>query len=499
MVVRQCMRASSAALGMFILAGCSSSPFDLPNSSSSSSAHRLVKPSDAQVLDSIYRPEKTSESSDSQRAHRLDSTPESFVRSALFESPLVEQGYQRWRSASHRLPQVRSLPDPRLNIGFFLNEVETRVGPQQAKVGLQQTFPWLGKLQDREDAAAKGALAAWYQYQEVQLAVVAQVMVALHELVYLDHAIRITKDNEALLESFEEVVRARYRVGSGSHPEMIRVQVEFAQLQDRVLGLEALRPSYIARLNAVLNRPPEASIPEGIEIADVVSSIDAQQVEAMAQEWNPTLRSTHQRIEQARIKTDLAHKEGFPDLTVGLEYVLTDHAANPSIPESGDDPVMLTFGMNLPIWREKYDAGVREAIANRLSISRSLDAQTNALAAKVYKAWFEHTDADRRVRLYEESLIPKAQESLSASLAEFRTGDSEFLDLLDTERTLLEFSIAAQRARADRGKALATLNHLVGHPVPTRAAQYNRETNTETISDNQSDESSMPSTRGEQP
>lgn len=492
MAVRQCMRASSATLGMFIFAGCTSSPFDIPNSSNSSSAHRFVKPSDAEIIDSIYRSENASESNPTLR---LDMTPESFVRYALYESPAVEQAYQQWRSASERLPQVRSLPDPRLNIGFFLNEVETRVGPQQAKVGLQQTFPWLGKLQDREDAAAKGALAAWYQYQEAQFAVVEQVMCALHELVYLDDAIRITKDNEALLESFEEVVRARYRVGSGSHPELIRVQVELAQLQDRVLGLEALRPSYIAKLNAVLNRSPEANIPAGIAIAGVVSSIDAKQVEAMAQEWNPTLRSTHQRLEQARIKTDLAHKDGYPDLSVGLEYVVTNQAANPSIPESGDDPVMLTFGMNLPIWREKYDAGVRESIANRLAISRSLDVQSNAVAARVYQAWFEHTDADRRVRLYEESLIPKAKESLSASLAGFRTGDSEFLDLLDTERTLLEFSIAAQRARADRGKALATLNHLVGHPVPTQPAKTNTETNTE----NQTDESSMPSTQGGQP
>jgi outer membrane protein TolC len=128
---------------------------------------------------------------------------------------------------------------------------------------------------------------------------------------------------------------------------------------------------------------------------------------------------------------------------------------------------MLTFGINLPIWREKYDAGVRESIAKRLSMSRELDSSTNQLTATVYKAWFEHTDADRRVRLYEDSLIPKAQESLSASLGGFRTGDSEFLDLLDTQRTLLEFSISAERARADRGKALATLNRLVGRPVAT--------------------------------
>jgi hypothetical protein len=41
--------------------------------------------------------------------------------------------------------------------------------------------------------------------------------------------------------------------------------------------------------------------------------------------------------------------------------------------------------------------------------------------------------------------------------------------LLDTERTLLEFTVAVERARADRGKALARLNTLVGEPVATDA------------------------------
>lgn len=465
MAFRQCNGAMTAATGLVFLAGCSTSPFDSPSNTRHSALQRLaVLEKSGAELGSVYRDRDEDGSSDKMS---MDSTPESFVRYALYHSPTVESAYQQWRAASERLPQVRSLPDPRMNIGFFLDEVETRVGPQQAKVGLQQTFPWIGKLQDREDAAAKGALAAWYQYQASQLVVVEQVMIALQNLVYLDHATAITKENYALLRSFEEVVRARYRVGAGSHPELIRVQVELGQLEDRVIGLETLRPSYVANLNSLLNRSPDSEILKGIELPNSRASESAEQISRLAHEWSPVLGAISQRVEQARIGTKVAQKEGYPDLTVGVEYIVTDEAANPSIAESGDDPIMLTFGINLPIWREKYDAGVRESIAMRLSMSRELDSSANQLSAQVYKAWFEHTDADRRVRLYEDSLIPKAQESLSASLGGFRTGDSGFLDLLDTQRTLLEFSISAERARADRGEALATLNRLVGRAVST--------------------------------
>ena len=149
---------------------------------------------------------------------------------------------------------------------------------------------------------------------------------------------------------------------------------------------------------------------------------------------------------------------------------VTDEAINSSIAESGDDPILLSFGITVPLWRDKYDAGVREAIARRLAVSHERADQVNRITASIQRAWFEHTDADRRVRLFEMTLIPKAEESLRASLTGFRAGETSFLDLLDTERTLLEFAVSAERARADRGQALARLHRLVGEAVPTRTA-----------------------------
>jgi len=178
--------------------------------------------------------------------------PDDYVRYALFHSPEVESAYQIWRAASERPAQARALPDPRLKVGFFLDEVETRVGPQQARVGVSQTFPWPGTLDGRQDAARHAALAAWRGFEHARLVVTQRVVEALHELRYLDAAIGITTENLDLLRSFEEMVRARYRVGAGSHPQLIRVQVELGQLEDHLAQLRAMRPAYVARLNAAL-------------------------------------------------------------------------------------------------------------------------------------------------------------------------------------------------------------------------------------------------------
>ena len=121
-----------------------------------------------------------------------------------------------------------------------------------------------------------------------------------------------------------------------------------------------------------------------------------------------------EQIEEQRSLAAVARTEGLPDLTVGIEYIPTGEAMNSATPGSGDDPIMLSLGINVPLWREKYCAGVREALSRRLAASHTLEAEGNRIAAAIHRAWFEHTDADRRVRLYEQTLIPKAEESLRA-------------------------------------------------------------------------------------
>lgn len=446
-----------------LVAGCSS-PFETPYEKMSSLSR--IAPGGADVPSSRYREPA---GDDAAAGPTLDegSTPDDYVRYALFNSPRVESAYQKWRAASERLPQVSALPDPRLNFGFFLNEVETRVGPQQARVGVSQTLPWMGKRRNREDAASRAAMSAWRDFEAARLSVSEQVVSLLHELAYLDAATRISNEILDLISSFEEVIRARYRVGAGSHPELIRVQVELGMVQDRVAQLRAMRPAFVAELNAALNRESDSEIGPIAALPGRLAAVDPGALGAMARRSNPTLLALDEKIEEQRHLSEVARKDGLPDLTVGLEYIVTDEAMNSSTPESGDDPILLTFGVNVPIWREKYDAGVRETIARRLSISGQRADETNRITAAIQRAWFEHTDADRRVRLYEQTLIPKSRESLRATLTGYRGGDANFLDLLDTERTLLEFAIAAERARADRGMALVRLSTLVGEPVPT--------------------------------
>ncbi|MEQ9616545.1 MAG: TolC family protein [Phycisphaerales bacterium] len=388
-------------------------------------------------------------------------------------NPGLEASFHRWYAEVLRVPQLRALPDPRLTFGVFVEEVETAAGPQTSKIGLSQTFPWFGELQAREDAAASAANAAWREYESRLLDLRERVITSLHELAYLDRAVSLTEENLELLGQFEQIARTRYRVATGSHPELIRIQVDLGRLESRLEELRDLRGPYLAKLNAALNRPVAAP---AIVPADLPSRVYEGEIESLVElagRANPSLLAMEDRAESQRALERAARAAGHPDITLGIDYTFVrDDAPNPTFSESGDDPVLLTLGLTLPLDREKYDSAVREAGVRRLALGHERAERLNALGAELRMALFEHRDAHRLVELYEHTLIPKASESLSASLGGFRVGEQSMLDLLETQRTLLEFQVALERARADRAAALATLERLAGaeleaRPVPT--------------------------------
>ncbi len=390
---------------------------------------------------------------------------ERLVRLALERSPEIERAYQRYRAAAARVPQVEALPDPSVSLGVFLDEIETRTGAQQARIGVRQGIPWPGLLRARGDAASRMALARLEAFEGVRLRVRRQVIERASELAYLDAATAITRENLDLLASFEDVVRARYRVGTGSHPDLVRVQVSLGQLEDRLRQLRDMRPALVGEVNEVLHR--EADAPIGVIVmADADGALpEAADLIARAKERNADLRVLEQREREARARQEVARLESMPDFTLGVDYIITDEAQNPSVSESGDDPIMLMLGISLPVWLDKERARRQEALAQRLAVAGERASTEDRIAAQITRAHFATRDARRRIELYRDTLIPKAEESLRASLGAFRTGQASFLDLLDAERTLLEFQIALERARADERSARARLDELMGEPI----------------------------------
>ena len=385
-------------------------------------------------------------------------TLQEYLRDAALNNAGLKAAFEKWKGALEQVPQAQSLPDPKFNYGYFIEEVETKVGPQRQRFGIMQVFPWFGKIEARKDAAAANAKAVRKRYEAEKLKLFAEVKDAFYEYAYLGRAVEIARENLELIKHFEEVARTKYIAAAASHPDVIRAQVELAKLEDQLKSLEEMRGPISARLNSVLNRRSFEILPWPGKERFQATKVSRRAIIEMLRSNNPELAALDFEVESAKSRVELAKKKFYPDVGVGVDSIQTD---------GGDDAVILMFSLNLPIWRDSYKGAEQEARANvRQRLQEKRQAE-NTIVARAERALYDFEDSFRKVKLYRDILVPKAEELLGASETAYKASTVDFLSLVDAQRMLLKYQLFYERSVSDNGQKLAELEMLAGSELVT--------------------------------
>jgi outer membrane protein TolC len=118
----------------------------------------------------------------------------------------------------------------------------------------------------------------------------------------------------------------------------------------------------------------------------------------------------------------------------------------------------------VPLWLPKDNAAIRQARANeRAAALEKMDA-VQRVRDRLARAWFRLRNADRLNRLYRDVLVPRARAAASTSEDLLATGKGTLAGTLETVAVYHQFRLAAARASADHGQALADLEVAIGRP-----------------------------------
>jgi cobalt-zinc-cadmium efflux system outer membrane protein len=381
---------------------------------------------------------------------------------AFERSPRVLAARDRWRAAQHVPRQRGSLPDPVLTYSHFIENVETRVGPQENVLSLGQKIPWPGKLGDMAAAAREESRAAEMDYALASHQVRMEVSETYYDLRWLESALGVLREEVDLLSRMEDVARVKYSTGDTGQQDVLKVQVEQANLERRILDMKQMAVATRARLlenldlDATTELGPTTQDPPRRDPADMDTLLD------LGLENRPEIGSMVHRHRSSQELLALARKAYIPDLTVMVNYVQVGAPIMPGVSDAGKDAVSIGASINLPIWLGRIRAGIREAEAKTSASGKSVAGAMAQLRAQVQDALFKVRTSLETTRLYETSILPQAEQTFFATQAAYQTGSVDFLTYLDSERALLNLKIAYQRALSDLGRTYAGLERAVG-------------------------------------
>jgi outer membrane protein, heavy metal efflux system len=409
------------------------------------------------------------------QAPALDSTStlDDYILFALASNPALESSFYRWQAALQQAPQAGALPEPRLGYGYFLRQVETRAGPQVQRFGISQAFPWFGKLALARGKAEHTAQARARNFESDRLELIERISATYADFWLLGRRIEITGASMDLLAQAEEIARNRYSTGATGFSQLIKLQLELARLEDELASLAELAGAQAASFNAMLGRNPGSGLPFPSALDTTFTELPGHEPEALMLAANPLLEGIRELQLAATKEISLAGKQRWPDITFGLDYIQTDKRDMAGLAANGKDPVIASVSIGIPLWSGRYAAGEKQAVASLAAYRASEAELANTLGARLQQALFEQSDSRRKAALYGGTLLPGAEQALRASLTALAAGNSDVLDVLDSQRTLLSFHLEHERAMARLVKTNARIAALTGQNVqlePTKDA-----------------------------
>lgn len=380
------------------------------------------------------------------------------VREALEKNPGIQSAERRVNALRARIPQAKTLPDPKVSVGWMGNitpfDVQEGDPSSYRSISAMQEIPYPGKLKLRGEIADREAEAAWWNYERIRRRVAAEVKAAYYDYFYSHQAIEITLKNKDLLEKLNRIAEVRYQVGKGLQQDVLKAHVELSRLLQRLTVLEQQKKTAQVRLNTLLFRDPEAPLPAPAPFEKALFAYTLDELYQKARENDPELQGEQRMIERNQVAINLAKKEYYPDFSVGYMY-----QNRPRIPEMHG----FTFSLNIPIfYKTKQRESVNEATEELLSAQKSKDSRETALYFEVKEQYLAAKASDELVRLYSDAVVPQSSLALESSMAAYEVGTVDFLTMISNFMTVLDYEIGYYRELTNYQTALVRLEPLVG-------------------------------------
>lgn len=402
-------------------------------------------------------------------AGSADTQPElsAYIAEALRNNPEFAVLQRKVEMLEHRLPQAEALPDPMVGLQFMGMPVDTNpfdlsMEPMtQVQAMYAQMFPAPGVRSLRRQVAALDIDLVGLERLGREVAIATLVRSAWLQLAYDLRAVAIAGDSLDLLNSFAEIARSRYQVGQGLLSDVLQAQVEVSRIQAELIGLRRAVATSRARLNTILGRPMDDPLPDPPPLALRAADTSLPDLRAAAESANPELLELAKMGEKSRLSADLARAMFKPDYTLQFAY---------SYRYDRGDMWNAGISFNLPLWRgEKQREMAAEMEAGERMANAMMTARRNDIAFMLRTALDKRAAASERYRLYTETIIPQARQSLQASRAAWEVDKVQFTTVIMDQMKLFELELMAEMQILEHEMSLVDIDAVTG-TIPGRTA-----------------------------
>lgn len=261
--------------------------------------------------------------------------------------------------------------------------------------------------------------------------------------------------------------------GSGL-ADLYRIQIEVAELKNKINLLRNREGSLVARFNGYLDRPPRVPVFTTEEVTEDIPDIPLALLPDSIDARNPGLAMIDFEKKAWEARERMAKGMGLPMTGLGVSYAPIGRSAMSASEMNGRDMIMPMISVTLPIYRKKYRAMREEASLMQEAASLNRRATATGLQTDYYEALRMYDDAQSRRELYQ-TQFTLASRSLDLVLKGYSAAMADLTDVLRLQQQTLDYHLGLVDAVADRNIAVARLNQLMASEPTSQNSSNEKE------------------------
>lgn len=374
--------------------------------------------------------------------------PDDYLRRAFLSNSDLQARYWEWRAAIERVPQESSWPNIAVPFMVMFSSEQMKLW-DRTTLGIANdpmtNIPFPTKLTAAGRKALEDARAAGLRFEAAKFLLQGRVLSTYYDLALLGESIRIQEGNIQLLRLIAQQSSAQLHTGAASQQALLKSKTELDLAENDLANLRSQVVPLTAKMNALIGRaatdpaplPPSLPAPRDVPLAD-------DQLIVLGAQRSPELAALAREVAGRTEALGLAKQAYLPDF--GLSASVTGSLTQ-------------TVGgmLVLPTRLEAIRGGIEQARANLRAVEAARAQYQRDLAASFVFNLYVLRNDERQIALFEEVIIPRAQQTIKNAQAAYSVGRLTYADLLEAQRTLLSARLVAAQLRAEREKALVAI------------------------------------------
>jgi len=324
-------------------------------------------------------------------------------------------------------------------------------------VGISQTIPFPGKKSLDRKASDLGVEQSLNEYLATELEVILDVKIAYYRVLASQHIVEILEELSSLSQSLATMAAKRLNAGEAPAQEMLRAEIEWQRAGTETEKSRGELADAKQRLASILGHPELQHVVLVGELSSMSDDVNSEHTHEEILQQHPKMKQAQFAVLEAEAVYNRAKKDSLPDITIEAAIGSRD-----SDTEGNEKLAELSVSFPLPLIDRGQ--GTKRVTMGRLGVAQAkLAATEQELTEQFRNTMTQLQTAKKRVGTYRDGILPKIDKALSLMQSGFQEGKFNFIDLLDTQRTVAETRLDYWEALFELNAAEATLDSLLAH------------------------------------